>query len=63
MSSPARDDPMKKAKANPRERTTLYLTPQLKLEMARAAEEAGQSWSTWVERLIASHIKAKVAAQ
>jgi predicted DNA-binding protein len=49
---------MTTAEAKPKERTTVYLPPQLKQEMARAAEEAGQTKSIWVERLIANHIKA-----
>jgi hypothetical protein len=42
---------------------TVYLSASIEQAMARAAEEAGQTKSIWVERLIASHIKAKVAAQ
>jgi hypothetical protein len=51
------------AQPKTKERTTVYLPLELKQEMARAAEKAGQTKSIWVERLIASHIKVKAADQ
>ncbi len=41
----------------------VYLPASLKHEIEHEAEEAGQTLSTWVERVIASHIKAKMTAQ
>jgi hypothetical protein len=41
---------------------TVYLPAALKHEVEHQAADAGQTLSTWVERVIASHIKAKVAA-
>jgi hypothetical protein len=46
-----------------KERTTVYLPALIRQQMAREAEEAGQTQSIWMERLIASHIKAKAADQ
>jgi predicted DNA-binding protein len=54
---------MTTAQPKTKERTTVYLPLELKQEMARAAEKAGQTKSIWVERLIASHIKTKAADQ
>jgi hypothetical protein len=54
---------MTTAHTKTKERTTVYLSPPLKQEMARAAEEAGQTLSIWVERLIASHIKSRERRQ
>jgi hypothetical protein len=54
---------MTTAETKTKERITVYLPIQLKQQMARAAEEDGQTKSIWMERLIASHFKAKVAAQ
>jgi hypothetical protein len=51
---------MTTAEAKSKERTTVYLSPQTKQGMERAAEEAGQTKSIWVERLIANHLQAKV---
>jgi hypothetical protein len=39
------------------------LPPLIRQQMAREAEEAGQTQSIWMEWLIASHIKAKAADQ
>jgi predicted HicB family RNase H-like nuclease len=54
---------MTTAEQKPKERTTVYLPPSLKQTIAHEAEEAGQTLSIWVERALASHIKAKVTAQ
>ena len=54
---------MTTAETKTKEQITVYLPIQLKQQMARAAEEDGQTKSIWMERLIASHFKAKVTAQ
>jgi hypothetical protein len=54
---------MATAETKTKERITVYLPIQLKQQMTRAAEEDGQTKSIWMERLIASHFKAKGAAQ
>ena len=46
-----------------KERITVYLPTQLKQDMAREAEKAGQTKSIWMERLIASHIKTTETGQ
>jgi predicted HicB family RNase H-like nuclease len=49
--------------AEPKIPLTVYLPAVLRREVEHQAADAGQTLSTWVERVIASRIKAKVPAQ
>jgi hypothetical protein len=49
--------------AEPKIPLTVYIPRALRHEIEHQAADAGQPLSTWVERVIASHIKAKVPAQ
>jgi hypothetical protein len=49
--------------AEPKIPLTVYLPAALRREVEHEAADAGQTLSTYVERALASHIKAKADAQ
>jgi hypothetical protein len=59
MSPPVETTIMTADEPKPKERTTVYLPPQLKQTITHEAADAGQTLSIWVQRALASHIEAK----